>query len=182
VKGTGLGLPLSRSFAELLGGTIQVESVLGQGSIFTLTIPAIYGSPTEPARPRTPTAPQRVLVIDDEETFRYVIAQILRGDPGYESMEATDGDEGLRRAREDSPDAIILDLQMPTMDGFTVLHELAADERTRRIPVIISTAMPVNAELKARLPAGTPVISKDLISRDTVFGFLSEATKAETVK
>jgi CheY-like chemotaxis protein len=69
----------------------------------------------------------------------------------------------------------VLDLQMPNVDGFTVLQELHADERTSVIPIIISTSLAVNAELKARLPVGTRVISKNLISRENVSLFLRDA-------
>lgn len=178
-KGTGLGLPLSRSLAELIGGNIRVESELGQGSVFTLTIPATLGT----AAGATATAPdeskKRVLIIDDDETFRYVMKQILRNEPRYEVIEAADGDDGLRQAREGRPDVIVLDLQMPNVDGFTVLQELNADGRTSVIPIVISTSLAVNAELKARLPVGTRVISKNLISRENVSLFLRDAVNPQ---
>lgn len=175
VKGTGLGLPLSRSLAELLGGTLAVESVPGQGSVFTLSIPPERGDPSRTQR-AADNARKRVLLIDDDETFRYVMRQIISSEPRYEFIEATDGDVGLKTAREQTPDVIILDLQMPTLDGFSVLQELTADSRTSVTPVIVSTSMNVNAELKARLPAGTRVISKNTISRENVSLFLRDAT------
>ena len=175
VKGTGLGLPLSKSLAELLGGELIVESVLGQGSVFTLSIPHERGDPSRVQR-SADGARKRVLLIDDDETFRYVMRQIIGNEPRYEFIEAVDGDVGLKAAREQRPDVIILDLQMPTMDGFTVLQELGADSRTSVTPVIVSTSMNVNAELKARLPAGTRVISKNTISRENVSLFLRDAT------
>ncbi|MBR0938828.1 response regulator [Bradyrhizobium jicamae] len=175
VKGTGLGLPLSRSLAELLGGELLLESVLGQGSVFTLSIPPERGDPSRAQRSADNTR-RRVLLIDDDETFRYVMRQIISNEPRYEFIEAVDGDDGLKVAREQRPDVIILDLQMPTMDGFTVLQELNADSRTSVTPVIISTSLNVNAELKARLPAGTRVISKNTISRENVSLFLRDAT------
>jgi CheY-like chemotaxis protein len=175
VKGTGLGLPLSRSLAELLGGELTVESVLGQGSIFTLSIPPERGDPARAQRAGD-DARKLVLLIDDDETFRYVMRQIISSEPRYEFIEAVDGDIGLKAAREQKPDVIILDLQMPTMDGFSVLQELNADSRTSVTPVIVSTSMNINAELKARLPAGTRVISKNTISRENVALFLRDAT------
>jgi CheY-like chemotaxis protein/anti-sigma regulatory factor (Ser/Thr protein kinase) len=175
VKGTGLGLPLSKSLAELLGGELTVESVLGQGSVFKLSIPPERGDPLRAQR-AADNARKRVLLIDDDETFRYVMRQIISSEPRYEFIEAVDGDVGLKAAREQKPDVIILDLQMPTMDGFSVLQELNADSRTSVTPVIVSTSLNVNAELKARLPAGTRVISKNTISRENVSLFLRDAT------
>jgi signal transduction histidine kinase/CheY-like chemotaxis protein len=177
VKGTGLGLPLSRSLAILLGGDLRVESVPGQGSVFTLAIPAKLGDPARTTRPADDTRRKRVLLIDDDETFRYVMRQIISHEPRYIFLEASDGDQGLRIARSEQPDVIILDLQMPTVDGFTVLQELNVDGRTSVIPVIVSTSLNVNAELKARIPAGTRVISKNTISRENVSLFLRDATQ-----
>ena len=61
-----------------------------------------------------------VLLIDDDETFRYVLRQIVGNESQYEFMEADGGEQGLKLARENRPDVIILDLQMPAVDGFTV--------------------------------------------------------------
>ncbi len=176
VKGTGLGLPLSRSLAELIGGTMRVESVPGQGSVFRLIVPARFGAEIRVADDADQVVPKRLLIIDDDETFRYVIKQIIRQEPRYEVIEANDGGDGLRLARDAQPDVIMLDLQMPNVDGFTVLQELGADRRTSVIPVIISTSLEVNAELRARLPTGTRLISKNLISRENVAMFLRDAT------
>ncbi len=176
VKGTGLGLPLSRSLASLLGGELTVESVVGQGSVFKLAIPARLGDQRARSSPETATI-KRVLLIDDDETFRYVMRQIISSEPRYQFMEASGGEEGLRVARESVPDVVILDLQMPTVDGFTVLQELMADRRTSMIPIIISTSLTINAELRAKLPAGTRLISKNTISRENVSLFLRDITQ-----
>ncbi len=181
VKGTGLGLPLSRSLAQLIGGNITIESVVGQGSVFTLTIPVQFRDSTNAVVPAADLTQKRVLVIDDDETFRYVMKQIIRNEPRYEVLEAADGSDGLRLAREGHPDVIVLDLQMPNVDGFAVLQELNADQRTSVIPIIVSTSMAVDAELKARLPVGTRVISKNLISRENVSLFLRDATSTSGV-
>jgi signal transduction histidine kinase len=171
-KGTGLGLPLSRSLAELIGGTIRVESVLGQGSVFILAIPARLGGAAAPA---VELSKKRVLVIDDDDTFRYILRQIISNEPRYEVLEASNGSDGLRLAKDEQLDVIVLDLQMPHVDGFTVLQQLNADQRTSIIPVVVATSLAVNAELKARLPVGTRLISKNLISRENVSLFLRDA-------
>lgn len=177
VRGTGLGLPLSRSLARLLQGELRVESVPGQGSLFTFTIPAALGDPRKALSADSKRQRVRVLLIDDDETFRYVMRQIIVSDSRYDFLEAAGGEIGLRMVREEKPDVIILDLQMPTIDGFTVMQQLAADARTSTIPVIISTSMTINAELKAKLPPNTRVISKNTISRENVALFLQDVTR-----
>jgi CheY-like chemotaxis protein len=180
-KGTGLGLPLSRSLAELIGGVIRVESFVGQGSVFSLVIPVKFaGSATAPVS--TVLSKKRILIIDDDDTFRYILRQIISSEPLYEVLEASDGSVGLSRAREDHPDLIVLDLQMPNLDGFTVLQSLNADSRTSIIPVVVSTSLEVNAELRARLPVGTRVIAKNMISRENVSLFLRDAFNAPALQ
>jgi CheY-like chemotaxis protein len=164
--------------AELIGGTLRVESAIGQGSIFTLVIPVAFDGAMG-ILPSSEQSRKRVLVIDDDDTFRYILKQIVSAEPRYEILEASNGADGLRRARDERPDVIFLDLQMPNIDGFTVLQQLSVDPQTSMIPVIISTSLAVNAELKSRLPVGVRLLSKNLISRENVSMFLRDAVGAQ---
>ncbi len=174
-KGTGLGLPLSRRLAELLHGEIWVESEPGIGSRFYLNIPRHFALRPTPGAAPADAARKRVLLIDDDETFRYVLRQIVIDQPQYEFIEAIDGEQGLECVRESRPDLVVLDLHMPKVDGFEVLRNLRADPATDRLPIIISTSQRLDADLMAQLPEGTPVLAKNMISRQLVTQMFRDA-------
>ena len=298
VKGTGLGLPLSKKLAELLGGKVSVESAPGQGSVFRLTLPRVYrapgeggdsevewipepdrvpvlaieddaadafalerslagsryqplltrslaqarralqrispvavlldiilvgeegwrfllelkqhpatenipvivlsttqeerkarnlgadeylGKPVEPARllqaldtltgERSVT---RVLVVDDDEVSRYLVRQLLpRG--AFQLSEASTGEEGLRRLREDPPDVVLLDLNMPGLDGFAFLDRLARGDDARSIPAVVVTSMSLTAEQRQRLHPAARIVAKSELSADALVAAIKQA-------
>ena len=95
------------------------------------------------------TAPRKILVIDDEDVSRYLLRQLFA--PTAQVLEASGGMEGLRFAREERPELILLDLLMPDPGGFEVLERLRADPITAEIPVVISTSKPLDDGLRAQL-------------------------------
>jgi signal transduction histidine kinase len=155
--GTGLGLPLSRKLAALLGGRIEVESVPGEGSTFRLVVPVHPAVPVEAAR--EPVDGARVLVVDDEEEGRLAARRALSGLP-VRLLEAATADEAVRVARRAPPDLVILDLGLPDAGGEAVLEALRADPGTRNVPILVFTSKQVRAGDRARLSQANGIFSK----------------------
>jgi signal transduction histidine kinase/CheY-like chemotaxis protein len=165
-KGTGLGLPLSKRLAELLGGSITVESRKGEGSTFRFAVPRGYQveAPSE----------LRLLVVDDEETSRYIVRQCLRDTPLVVD-EAASGAEAIRKVHEKRPDAILLDLNMPGMTGIEVLDCLGRAPATRDVPVLIFTAAMLTEEERRGVARAQRILAKNDFGRDMLIAALKEA-------
>jgi signal transduction histidine kinase len=174
-KGTGLGLPLTRKLATLLGGRVGVQSTPGLGSKFWAEIPLrLEGADAQSATRASQEAAapdasgMRILIVDDDETARYTLASFATS-PGVEIIEAENGLHGIARAVSDRPDIIMLDLMMPGIGGHEVLARLKADPATAEIPVVIVTSRFVNEEERKQiLTRAANVIYKGDLSRDTV--------------
>jgi signal transduction histidine kinase/DNA-binding response OmpR family regulator len=294
-KGTGLGLPLSRRLAELLGGAIAVQSTLGAGSVFTVTIPIayrrvgheplpdlrsdctpvlvvedsdedqmLYARVLEGGRyqavavrstagaaaalqafrpaaivldirlhgqdawdllarikrdPATTSIPvivvstiddrqkgfalgadayavkpidrdwllakldalsgesaPRILVIDDEEASRFILRGLL-ADGRHEIVEAPSGADGLRLARDTSPDVILLDLHLDDTTGYAVSQSLRQDPATAAIPLVVVTAQHLSADDRLQLGERTPVVSKAGLTRESLRAAIRQASR-----
>ncbi|QMW04932.1 ATP-binding protein [Spirosoma foliorum] len=164
-SGTGIGLALVKELADWLGGSVSVESTVGQGSVFTLRLPL---TPTDAAQatggaklsvPDLPGSAVRhrlepdngadsepadeanrplLLVVEDNEELRSFLAESLSAQ--YRVYTAGNGRRGLELALAEVPDLIVSDVMMPEMDGYALVEHLKADARTSHIPVVLLTA------------------------------------------
>jgi CheY-like chemotaxis protein len=141
-EGTGLGLTLSRRIVELFGGRMWLESEVGVGSTFGFAVPV--GSPSTPRgrRPRGGDEDGRpiVLIADDDVRSAELLAAYLDDSP-VEVRRCQDGEEALEAARREPPAALLLDIRLPTLDGWDVLRAVKEDPATAHVPVVLVTVV-----------------------------------------
>jgi signal transduction histidine kinase/ligand-binding sensor domain-containing protein/CheY-like chemotaxis protein/AraC-like DNA-binding protein len=154
-QGSGIGLSIAREFVRLHGGTIEVTSKYGQGSVFTVRLPleelespVIAMTGEQPVQTLTVIEPNgdkaqgpflTVLLIEDNDDFRTYLRNQLK--PFYKVIEAADGKEGWQKVLSGHPHVIVSDISMPYMDGITLSKKIKADKRTAHIPIILLTAL-----------------------------------------
>jgi signal transduction histidine kinase/CheY-like chemotaxis protein len=181
--GSGLGLTISRALCDVMGCRIEAVSRLGQGSTFSIVMPDMTGTPGLPEGAeatrvagrerrgmgdRSSAADRTVLVIDDEPDARVLMSNLIE-EAGCRVMVASSGEQGLQMARDFHPDAITLDLMMPTMDGWAVLKELESDPRLRDIPVVVVS---VEAHEQRGLVLGVVGMLQKPVERDALMEVL----------
>jgi len=154
--GTGIGLALSKELAEFLGGSLTLESTVGEGSKFMLKLPLTVleiqeqpveevpnaeiweAPPSENGHAMEGTEKPLLLIVEDHAELRKFIITCLGND--YQFIEAANGKEGLHLAIEQVPALILSDVMMPMMDGIEMCNKIKNDHRTSHIPLILLTA------------------------------------------
>jgi len=153
IEGTGIGLFVTRKLVTNMGGDIALDRTSPGGSVFRIDLPAAApATDQKPARltvvPDTPpatavvgeNAPTPLLYVDDNRQSRVLLDKVIAQQPHLRLVTATTAEEGLILARQEPPAVILLDLNLPGMDGFEALEALRADPRTAHLPVIAVTA------------------------------------------
>ncbi len=158
IEGTGIGLVISRSLAELMGGTLTASSEAGVGAIFTLRLPAADGAQAPAARySDTRPAPYRerhVHYVEDNETNIEVMRGILAQRPQVLLDVSMLGEQGLAAIRSAPPDLVLLDMQLPDISGMEVLRQLKQDPALAAIPVVVVSADATSLQVQEALESG----------------------------
>lgn len=187
-EGTGLGLTISQRVAALMGSQIQVQSHLGEGSLFwlDLTAPLAHewneGKTTSTHQKITGVrgdAPQ-ILIVDDDDNHRSILTTLLQ-EIGCRILEAVDGKQGLKLATEHQPDMILLDLAMPNMDGFELMVHLQAHSQTSSIPIIVSSANVFESNRQRSLQAGATAFVGKPLQIDELLNTLRAVLKVDWI-
>jgi PAS domain S-box-containing protein len=164
VEGTGLGLALSLQLVQAMGGTMALETEMGEGSTFSVTLPIVHGpaaqlpeTPSDGAAPddaRPPYPPCTVLYIEDNLANLEVMELVLAYRPGVKLISAMQGRLGFALAKEHHPELVLLDMRLADISGRVVLKRLQDDPSTADIPVVILSAEAQPGDIDDLLQAG----------------------------
>jgi CheY-like chemotaxis protein len=164
VEGAGLGLVLSKRLVDAMHGTIGLESEVGVGSTFWIRLPraaehVLAPSPAPMADANVPAAPapganRTVLYIEDNPVNVLLMEAMLAHVAGLRVITAPLPALGLQMARDERPDLVLLDIQLPGMDGYEVLRRLRAEPTSRSVPVIAVSANAMPSDIERGMAAG----------------------------
>lgn len=192
IEGTGLGLAIVKSLVDLMGGTIEVESKLGQGTAFYLSIPAEIAPDQAPAEQAAADevksiAGKHVLLFEDNDVNAQIATRMLEQE-GVVVKRASDGAEGLAAFLASTPyhyDAVLMDLRMPHMNGFEAARAIRATERddADAVPIIAMTANAYDEDARKCLEAGMNAHLSKPVEPAALFSTLArEITHAEAAR
>ncbi len=181
--GTGLGLAISRRFVELMGGTMWVESTPGEGSVFAFNLPFVSqheeltvdtGIPSVPAL--ASLSGLRVLLVEDNELNRQLATKLLMR-AGIEVSTANDGAEAVQAVQQQKFDAVLMDVQMPNMDGMEATRAIRKNPALAELPIIAMTANVMTGDRERCLAAGMSDYLSKPIHHNVLYAAIARWTK-----
>ncbi|PID73729.1 MAG: hypothetical protein CSB33_02160 [Desulfobacterales bacterium] len=188
--GTGLGLTITRRLVEMMGGSIQVESALDQGSRFTITLPGIVrGRGSVRVRRSDPRTDERshgivlepatILVVDDSLSGRNLIRAYLEDTP-LTCFSAENGRQAVTLTGKERPSVVLMDIRMPVMDGYEAVRIIRDDPEIAHTPIIAMTASSMRSDLKKIKECGFDALLIKPFSRAQLLGRISKFIRTDT--
>jgi signal transduction histidine kinase/CheY-like chemotaxis protein len=162
-EGTGIGLVITRRLVELMHGQLQVQSVAGVGSVFSVSLPAASAPQPAPSPLAVPApalaggleqARLRLLYVEDNPSNVELMRQVLRLRPAWTLAVAEDGLQGLQQLQQEHYDAALVDIDLPGIDGVELCRRLQADAATRALPLLALSANAMPGDIRRALAAG----------------------------
>jgi signal transduction histidine kinase/CheY-like chemotaxis protein len=174
--GTGLGLSITKRLVEMMGGTITLQSEENKGSRFQIVIPNVSVVPAAAEPEASPSRvsddivfdPACILVVDDQTLNRLLIKEYLAQTP-LTIIEAENGEDAVRLAKQHQPDLILMDIRMPVLDGIEATKQIGLNEATRDIAVVALTASAMAEERDSLLAMGFAGFLDKPVTEDALY-------------